>query len=96
MFRMTHLLRKRILIALLMLGLLGVQLLQNSSIHEHNQHVVDCALCHFDTHHYGLSVIAESFEAEAGLVERVYSPQLTFLSRQYSPFQGRSPPNFQG
>jgi hypothetical protein len=43
---LTHY-RRLLLLLLLSVMLLGVQLVQESPLHHHTQHTVDCALCHF-------------------------------------------------
>ncbi|MDR2212953.1 MAG: hypothetical protein LBE21_04935 [Pseudomonadales bacterium] len=40
-------LRHLLLLLLLSFTLIGVQLVQDSPLHVHAQHTVDCALCHF-------------------------------------------------
>ncbi|HWK55129.1 MAG TPA: hypothetical protein VNR18_12210 [Hyphomicrobiales bacterium] len=39
--------RRLVLLLLMTFTLMGVQLAQNSVLHQHAQHSVDCALCHF-------------------------------------------------
>jgi hypothetical protein len=89
---MINLSRQFLLVWLLALSLLGVQLVQHSGLHDHSQHVVDCALCHFDSFDHQLSGIVESFLPEAGAPEQIFIPAPAYLSPQYSLYLGRSPP----
>ncbi|MDG2090464.1 MAG: hypothetical protein P8J61_05050 [Gammaproteobacteria bacterium] len=74
--------------------LLGVQALQNSTIHDHVQHQVDCVLCHFDSHdQVTLSQPDTSFAVEQIAHLSKLSDQV-YISYHYPSYQGRSPPRF--
>lgn len=91
---MMKLSRKLLLVWVMALSLLGVQLIQHSALHDHSQHVVDCALCHFDSHDHVLPVLSEINLAEPGIAEQIHTPQTHYLSKNHTPYQGRSPPHF--
>jgi hypothetical protein len=84
--------RRLLLLLLLSFTLLGVQLVQNSPLHHHTQHTVDCALCHFQL----------SDDSEHGPQLHVFiAPQLprarpavvvAALDLAPAPYQSRAPP----
>jgi len=84
--------RRLILLSLMTLTLLGVQLIQDSVLHHHTQHTVDCALCHFQ--------LSDDSEFAAPPLLTGYSRFFTspaasaqpFISHHISPYQGRAPP----
>jgi len=94
MGRMTSISRQVLLVWLLALSLLGVQLVQQSGLHDHSQDVVDCALCHFDSFDHQLPNIVERPFHETGISEPVFVHHSAYFSPQYSPYLGRSPPLF--
>tara|TARA_R100001163_G_C5060226_1_gene197002 strand:+ start:1662 stop:1943 length:282 start_codon:yes stop_codon:yes gene_type:complete len=85
---------KLLVVWLLSLSLLGVQLVQHSALHDHTQHVVDCALCHFDNHGHALPLANIAPDFGKTDTEKVSYQQSFTLSLQYNPYQGRSPPTF--
>jgi len=85
-------LRRLVLLSLMTLTLLGVQLLQDSVLHQHTQHTVDCALCHFQLSDDSETVSAPVLTVQARLVEASLPPQQLFPSTFISPYQGRAPP----
>jgi hypothetical protein len=91
---MINLSRQLLLVWLLAVSLLSVQLIQQSGLHDHSEHFVDCALCHFDSFDHQLPGIVKSSLQEAGAPEQIFIRQSAYLSLQYSPYLGRSPPQF--
>jgi hypothetical protein len=81
-----------LLVFMMSLALLGVQVVQGSSLHIHEQHSVDCALCHFQ-----LSDDAE-FSNPVVLPEQLstFNPTSPVIfritSRTIRPYQSRAPP----
>jgi len=84
--------RRLLLLVLLSFTLLGVQLVQNSPLHNHLQHTVDCALCHFqlsdDTEHSPQVQLA----FEEGHHYEVPAATRAAFDHDPSPYQGRAPP----
>jgi len=79
-------------ICLLTLSLLGVQVIQASPLHDHGDHVVGCALCHFDNTETALPTTAQPqprFDNKA-IYAVADSHFIVFLP--YQSFQSRAPP----
>lgn len=91
---MIKLNRHILLVGFLAVMLLGVQTVQNSSVHDHAQHQVDCVLCHFDSNdQVALSQSTIKFTVEQ-IAHSSESSDQVFISYQYPAYQGRSPPRF--
>jgi hypothetical protein len=84
--------RHILLIALMGFTLLGAQLAQNSPLHNHAQHTVDCALCHLQLSDDVLVVyqFTPTFVPHSAPTALPPAPFYTFSSP--SPYQGRAPP----
>jgi hypothetical protein len=91
--RVTRQIQGLLLVILMSTALLGVQLVQGSSLHSHEQHTVDCALCHFQ-----LSDDTE-FNHPVALPEQVTTfaathPETTRITtRAILPYHSRAPPS---
>lgn len=84
--------RQILLIALMAFTLAGAQLAQNSPLHNHAQHTVDCALCHLQL---GDDVLVRyqfvpAFAPNGAPAELAPAPFHSLSSP--SPYQGRAPP----
>ncbi|MBT6042362.1 MAG: hypothetical protein HOH14_02580 [Gammaproteobacteria bacterium] len=80
-------------ICLITLSLLGVQVIQASPLHDHGDHVVDCALCHFDNTEDALLTTAQPqprFDSNA--IYSVADNNFIVLLPHHS-FQSRAPPS---
>ncbi|MDR0781810.1 MAG: hypothetical protein LBF16_14155 [Pseudomonadales bacterium] len=84
--------RRLLLLLLLSVTLLGVQLVQDSPLHQHTQHTVDCALCHFqlsdDSEHspqWHVFVAPQCPQLGLVAVVAAFDPTPT-------PYQSRAPP----
>lgn len=83
------------LISLLAFTLFGVQVLQESPLHDHAQETVDCALCHLQ--HLGddseiphvLAPLDRATQAVPGIAAHAVLPSIS-----PSPYRGRAPPAF--
>ena len=83
--------RRLLLLLVLSFTLLGVQLVQDSALHNH-QHAVDCALCHVhlsdDSEHSPSLTLAVSARPP-------FQPAAVILAvsvERSSPYQSRAPP----
>lgn len=90
---MIKLSQQKLLVWFLAFTLLGVQAVQNSPIHDHVQHQVDCALCHFDSHDQ--AIVAQTFVKpfEAKIIYFIEFAEQGYFSSLYPSYQGRSPPH---
>ena len=78
---------------LLVLTLLGVQVIQHSPLHDHNDHdVVDCGLCHFDS--ASKVTLEKSPLPELEQTGFLYQEETQHfaLSKYFSFSQARAPP----
>lgn len=74
--------------------LLGIQAVQNSSLHDHVQHQVDCVLCHIDSHDQ-LDISQSDIKfIDQQLVHLIELVDQVYFSYHYPSYQGRSPPPF--
>ena len=85
--------RHALLIAFVAFTLLGAQLVQNSPLHDHTQHSVDCALCHLQL---GDEARVQPALSVAFIAHSV--PYAQYLREFYSfaspsPYNGRAPPS---
>ena len=89
----TNTMQNLMLVILMSMALLGVQLAQGSALHDHTQHNVECALCHFqlsDDSEISHNVAVEAPPATlSGLPHQVHLPP----TRVIHPYQSRAPPS---
>lgn len=83
---------RTIKIFLLTLLLLGTQVIQASPLHDHGNHVVNCALCHFDNNDSAVPVNSQpQLDFEPG--SRPLANFKAFVSTSIpASYQGRAPP----
>lgn len=81
------------LIALMALTLLGIQAVQESPLHDHSQHEVDCAVCHFSMSDD--SVVSSSKHFVFTATRSVYHATVKQFnaSHTYSLYESRAPPH---
>ena len=76
----------------LALSLLGVQAIQGSVLHDHQQHSVDCALCHFhlgdDTEHPPRPPAPVASTPHVVAIGDIIAPE----APAGSPYKSRAPP----
>ena len=88
----NHKFRRCLLLWLMTLSLLGVQLVQGSVLHQHTQHSVDCALCHFqlsDDSEFSSPCPLPTISQGSPCLVAVL---LVLPTANPSPYQGRAPP----
>jgi hypothetical protein len=91
---MIKLSKQKLLVWFLAFTLLGVQAVQNSPIHDHIEHQIDCVLCHFDSHDQGIVTQTSTKPFEAKLIYFSVFAEQGYFSSHYPSYQGRSPPHF--
>jgi len=89
--RFRHM-RHALLIALMALTLFGAQLAQNSPLHHHTQHSVDCALCHLQLTDDVLVHVQVALTVVPGAAPATVAPPQFYSFSSPSPYQGRAPP----
>ena len=90
---MIKLSKQKLLVLFLAFTLLGVQLVQNSPLHDHIQHQVDCVLCHFDSYDQGIVTQTFTNPFEAKLIHFNVIAEQVYFASHYPSYQGRSPPH---
>ncbi len=90
---MIKLSKQKLLVLFLAFTLLGVQAAQNSPIHDHIQHQVDCVLCHFDSYDQGIVTQTFTKPFEAKIIHFNVFAEHGYFSSHYPSYQGRSPPH---
>ncbi len=90
---MIKLNRQILLVCSLVLLLLGSQVVQSSSVHDHSQHQVDCVLCHYDSHDQAVATQADANLFQAQTTAQTVWAEPEYYSYTYPAYQGRSSPN---
>ena len=84
--------RRLLLVSLLATVLLGLQALQASPLHDHNQHSVDCALCHLQLSDLTLDTQPLVKVSHGALMVAALPRAQLLLPSASSPYLSRAPP----
>jgi hypothetical protein len=91
--RLSRQIQSLLLVLLMSTALLGVQLIQGSSLHVHEQHSVDCALCHFQLSDDSEIVHTVTVPAQFSTLAPSWPQIFRVTTRTIRPYLSRAPPS---
>lgn len=81
-------------ILLIFSAMSGAQLIQASSLHDHDSEIASCVLCHFDSNDHFLPETKSAFLNLAAANEITFYSSDNYHHKLFPLFQGRAPPLF--